>query len=84
MTIRTASTLRSPCEILRKINDRFQGDSERDKEIRALCQEAERATKKLAQELNKYKKEAWRGWWKANEQFKEDVKLRLSDNYKVG
>lgn len=84
MTMKTASIVRSPCELLRKINDLSQEDSDHDKNIRSLCFEAEKATKKLAQELNKYKKEAWKDWWEENREFNEDMKRRLDDKYKVG
>lgn len=82
--MRTASIVRSPCELLRKINDLVQGDSDREIEIRKLCSEAEKSTKRLAQELNKYKKEAWREWWEQNKEYKQDVKRRIDDKYKVG
>lgn len=80
--MRTSSPVRSPCELLRKINDMFQGDSERDLKVRRLCAEAESATKRLAQELNKHKKEAWKGWWALNKEFPYEVKMRIDDNYK--
>lgn len=82
MTMLTASTLRSPCELLRKINDLVQGDTEKEKIIRRLCAEAEHSTKRLAQELNKYKKEAWKGWWAENKEFEKDIDRRLKPNYK--
>lgn len=80
--MRTAHTERTPCEVIRKINDHFQSDSECDRKIRLLCAEAERGTKRLAQELNKYKKNAWKGWWGKNHEFKKDVENRLRDDYK--
>lgn len=82
MTMRTASPVLSPCEILRKINDLVQGDSKQDLEIRKLCAQAERETKRLAQALNKYKKEAWRGWWVENEGWRDLLAKRLKDDYK--
>jgi len=82
MTMRTASPMRSPCEIIRKINDIFQGDSDIDKKVRLLCAEAEKASKQLAVELNKYKKEAWKGWWAENKTYLEDVDNRIRDDYK--
>jgi hypothetical protein len=80
--MRTAHTERTPCEVIRKINDHFQGNSTLDKEVRLLCAEAEKGTKRIAQELNKYKKNAWAGWWKENKEFKKDVDNRLRDGYK--
>jgi hypothetical protein len=79
----TASPMRSPCEIIRKINDKFQGDSEQEVEIRKLCAEAERGSKQLAKELNKYKKNAWLGWWAINSTYKADIDRRLNENYKA-
>lgn len=80
--MRTASPVRSPCELIRKINDLAQSETPHDLRIRKLCAEAEKATKRLAQELNKYKKEAWRGWWAENKEYKQDVDRRLNDRYK--
>ena len=82
MTMRTASPMRSPCELIRKINDLFQGESELDKTVRLLCAEAEKGTKRIAQELNKYKKNAWAGWWAKNKEFQKDIDNRLRDGYK--
>ena len=82
MTMRTASPFRSPCEIIRKINDLFQGDDRIDRKVRELCAEAEKGSKQLAQELNKYKKEAWKGWWAENKTYQKDVVNRLRDDYK--
>ena len=80
--MRTASPLRSPCEMVRKINDMFQGDSDIDRRVRSLCAEAERGSKQLAKELNKYKKQAWHGWWSENTTFKSDAINRLLPDYK--
>lgn len=82
MTMRTASPFRSPCEILRKINDMFQGDSRIDKKVRMLCAEAEKGSKQLAQELNHHKKEAWKGWWAINKTYNTDIINRLREDYK--
>jgi len=60
-----------------------QGDTEQDKQIRQLCSEAEQQTKRLAKELNKYVKEAWHGWWAVNQEFKQDLKNRLRDGYRI-
>ena len=81
MTMRTASTRRSPCELLRKINDLCQGDNPKDNEIRLLAAECEKKVKRLARELNKHDKEVWKRWWELNKTFKDDVDRRLDDNY---
>jgi hypothetical protein len=81
MTMRTASTRRSPCELLRKINDLCQEDNPKDNEIRKMCAECEKQVKRLARELNKHDKEVWKGWWQLNKTFKDDITRRLDDNY---
>ena len=78
--MRTASPLRSPCEILRKINDLCQGDNPKDNEIRVLLAEFESKTKRLARELNKHDK-SWGTWWDKNEDFDKEAEMRLKDNY---
>jgi hypothetical protein len=82
MTMRTASPILSPCELIRKINDLAQGDTVHDLEVRKLCAEAEKQTKRLAQALNKYKKEAWKGWWAENKGWRTLLDKRLKDDYK--
>ena len=81
MTMRTASRLRSPCEILRKINDLCQGKTAKDNEIRRLCAEGEKKTKRLARELNKHDKTVWMDWWEKNDKFEKEIDRRLSDDY---
>jgi hypothetical protein len=82
MTMRTASPILSPCELIRKINDLAQGDTAHDLEGRKLCAEAEKQTKRLAQTLNKYKKEAWSGWWAENKGWRDLLEMRLKEDYK--
>jgi len=82
MTMRTASPVLSPCELIRKINDLAQRESKRDVKIRKLCAQAEQETKRLAQTLNKYKKEAWSGWWAENKGWRDLLEMRLKEDYK--
>jgi len=83
MTMRTASTVRSPCELVRKINDLVQGDNEKDLEIRILCSELVKQTKRLAKELNDNGIRTWEKWWDKNPEFKKELPLRLHKDYKV-
>lgn len=83
MTMRTASTVRSPCELVRKINDLVQGDSQKDLEIRKLCSELAKQTKRLAKELNNNGIRTWEQWWDDNPEFKKELPLRLNKDYKV-
>ena len=81
MGMREASPKITPCEIYRTINDMCQGDD--GIEIRRLCTIGEREAKRLAQELNKYKKEAWTGWWPINPGWRKKFEKRLKKEYKV-
>jgi len=81
MTMRTASRVLSPCELLRKVNDLCQDNNPKDNKIRKLLAECEKKTKKLARELNKHDKESWRYWWESNPDFKKELELRLRDDY---
>ena len=45
MSMNNANYMRSPCEVLREINDLFQGDTEKDEKVRKLLAEAEAKTK---------------------------------------
>lgn len=83
MTMRTASTVKSPCELVRKINDLVQGDSQKDLEIRKLCSELVKQTKRLAKELNDNGVRTWETWWEENPEFKKELPLRLNKDYKV-
>lgn len=81
MTMRTASKVMSPCEVLRKINDLCQGVNAKDNEIRRLCAEGEKKTKMLARELNKHDKNVWLHWWEENPKWKDELDSRLKDDY---
>ena len=82
MTLRTASKERTPCEIIRKINDLVQGDTETEKQIRKLCFEVELLSKQLATELIKYRN-WWGDWYTENDTFETDIKNRLKDEYRT-
>ena len=83
MTMRTASTTKTPCEIIRCINDLCQEDNPKDNEIRKLCAEAERGAKKIAQALSKanHKFLLQPGLWEQNPGWKKLLANRLRDDY---
>jgi len=81
--MRTASEWRTPCEILRMINDLCQGTDDKDIKIRLLTAEGEKLTKMLAKEVSRsnppfLKK---RGLWKPNIGWRSLLKRRLESNY---
>ena len=87
MSMRTASSNRSPCELVRKINDLCQEDNDKDNEIRKLCAETEKKAKMLARELRAREKElkrpprAWGKEWGENPQWQTELENRLRDDY---
>ena len=82
MSMNNANYLRSPCEVIREINDLFQGDSVQDKLIRELCAEAENMTKRIAIELSIYDKEYHKGWWDGVSDYAERMEHRKDSKYK--
>ena len=92
--LRGANRTRSVCEVLRLINDKAQGDTEKDEEIRNLVAEATNYTKRMAKKLweyhNEYGVERYdKGWYEKNAYLsKQDQQLeaqRRSDpEYKIG
>jgi hypothetical protein len=52
-----AVIIRSPCEIVREINDMFQGNTARCKLIRKKCAEIENLAKAMSVEINKTDKD---------------------------
>jgi len=77
------SVYRSPCEVLRKINDLFQGDTELDKKVRNLLAESEDKSKRMSIALTKYEPNFYKVWDK-NPTANEDGIRRKSNNYKYG
>jgi len=70
------------CEVIRRINDQVQGDSEKDDKIRTLCAEALRKGKKMARELSARDDKILLRMWERNPTFDKDADRRLSDSYK--
>ncbi len=79
MTMRTGSPVRSPCEVLRKINDICQGDNPKDNEIRKLCAECEKKVKIVARSTPRSNRGTWA--WENNPGWESDLDIRLADNY---
>ena len=82
MSMCTANYLRSPCEVIREINDEFQGDTKRDEKIRKLCAEAEAMTKRMSIELTKYDDKYYKTWWEKVVDFNNNLIRRKSPEYK--
>ena len=66
------SPYRSPCEVIREINDMFQGDTGIEKRVRKLLAEVEAKAKDMSIHLSKYEENYYKKWEKnldANEDF---------------
>ena len=81
MSMNNNSAYRSPCEILRKINDMFQGDNEKDKKIRELLAECEEKSKQMSIDLHRHRPDYYARWDKNTTQIK-DQEFRKSNGYK--
>jgi hypothetical protein len=80
--MRTASKWVTLCEVIRRINDQVQTDSEKDKKIRILCADALRKAKKVAKELSERDGKVLLKMWERNPTFDKDAERRINDNYK--
>jgi hypothetical protein len=85
-SLRGMSRKRGICEVLRLINDRAQGDSEKDREIRDLIAEASNYATRMSLKLREYNTEYDKEWYKRNEEYIENHPndRRREMNYKVG
>ena len=85
MTMRTASKRLTPCEMLRRINDLCQEDTESNKEIRELLHEFMVRTKRLTKELNSRPgPRVGEKWWEHNEEdWRALAKSRMEDTYRT-
>lgn len=81
MSMTRTSMYRSPCEIIRKINDMFQGDGAKDKRVRELLSECEEKAKYMSIELTKYVPNFYNVWDK-NKTANRDDEFRSRNNYK--
>lgn len=69
------SAYRSPCEVLREINDLFQEDTEEHKLIRRLLADAESKAKDMSKHLTVYEPNYYKKWEK-NKNANEDFTVR--------
>ena len=81
MSMNRTSPYRSPCEILRKINDIFQGDTELDKRIRRLLAESEKKAKDMSHHLSVYEPNYFMKW-DTNKEANRDDAFRSRKEYK--
>ena len=72
------------CEVLRRINDKNQGDSKQAVKVRKLVLQAVTMAKKMQNKLLEYKKDYDKDWWKANPNYEKDLKRRSENGYKWG
>jgi len=76
--------VRTVCEVLRDINDLHQEQTEHDKKVRVMLMDAEDMCKRMSEQLYKYNKKIFAGWWKRNPDFEKKLKNRLSERYCIG
>ncbi len=81
MSMNNVSVYRSPCEILRKINDKFQGDSKEDVEVRQLLAECEEMSKQMSIEVHKFNPDYFKSW-PTNRTVNQDDNFRKQPTYK--
>ena len=81
MSMRTASKLRTICEVLREINDLFQGNSKDEVLVRKKLAEAEKMAKRMQGKLVEYSKEKHKDWWERNPNYAKALKRRTSSAY---
>ena len=81
MSMNNANYMRSPCEVIRLINDMFQGDSPLDEKVRYLLAEAELKSKLMSIELSKHNA-SFHHRWPNEPLYAEKIRLRKSPGYK--
>ena len=81
MSMWRTSVYRSPCEVLREINDLFQGDTEMDKRVRKLLADAESKAKDMSMHLTVHEKN-YSKKWEVNKDSNRDVVFRTRSEYK--
>ena len=80
---RTATPHRTPCEVLREINDLCQSDSEKDKAIRQKLWECQRMIKMLGLKVELLEPQNWDCWWQPLEKYLQRIEKRIKANYKT-
>lgn len=79
MSMWRTSTYRSPCEVLREINDLFQGDTDIDRIVRKKLADVEAKTKDMSIHLSKYEPDYYKKW-ELNVNSGADFNFRQSDH----
>ena len=79
MSMWRTSAYRTPCEVLREINDLFQGDTDIDRIVRKKLAEVEAKTKEMSLFIDKYDKK-FHDRWELNVNSSSDFRFRQSDH----
>jgi len=79
MSMWRTSAYRTPCEVLREINDLFQGDDDFSKLIRLKLAEVESKAKEMSLFIDKYDKQ-FHQRWDMNVDSSDDFNLRQKDH----
>lgn len=79
MSMWRTSAFRTPCEVLREINDLFQGDTNIDIIVRKKLAEVESKTKEMSLFIDKYDKNFHQRWEK-NVDSDSDFNFRQGDH----
>ena len=79
MSMWRTSAYRTPCEVLREINDLFQGDDDFSKLIRLKLAEVESKAKEMSLFIDKYDKK-FHQRWDMNVDSSDDFNLRQKDH----
>ena len=83
MSMKSTWEERTPCEVLREINDLVQDDDKKSRRIRKKLAYAENLVKDMALALRDCNKDALsKGTWEKNKDYEEDAKRRQSKNYR--
>jgi hypothetical protein len=80
MSLKSASKLRTLCEVVREINDILQGDKIHEKILPKLI-EVEYMAKKMEKKLLEYNKNGFPDWWAENSDYEKDLERRLNESY---
>ena len=62
MSMWRTSAYRGPCEVVREVNDLFQGDNAEERKIRKLLAEIEFKAKDMSIHLSKYEPNYYKKW----------------------
>ena len=80
---KTSSPLRTPCEVLREINDLCQSNSNKDKLIRKKLYEVQKMAKRITKKIEYLEKQDWNKWWEKIDNWREIGEKRITDKYRT-